>query len=218
MGGIAPIAKTPSAAPISGCCESLFVRLNDLPQEIHILGLTSCSRGEGVTTVATQLSATAARSLKLPVILVDCNLLHPSVHRVFGVPIGPGVCDALRDEAPLDEFVQPSPIPNLSLLTAGARNVRTPIQPWSLSFSRRLRALSEGAGLVIVDLPASTEASPPGIGKSLDAALLVVEAEKIGWEFAKRTTAVLKRAGVNVLGAVMNKRRYHLPGWLYEAL
>ena len=108
--------------PIADYCKALLVRLSDHPSELQTLGLTSCARGEGVTTVAAQLAATAATMTGQRVVLVDGNLLNPGVHRLFDVSLGPGLREALRQTAVVGEVVQASSVPNLSLLTAGEQH------------------------------------------------------------------------------------------------
>src|SRR5438309_355388 len=102
-----PEARVRSGPRISDYCESLFARLRASSKLIETLGLTSCSRNEGVSTVAAELAATAARSLGLPVVLVDCNLAHPAVDRVFDVPRGPGLSDVLTETAMARDVLQP---------------------------------------------------------------------------------------------------------------
>ena len=53
--------------------------------------------GEGKTTLATQLAMSLARHLRRTV-LVDFDLRRPALDGVFGVPLEPGVCEALRGE------------------------------------------------------------------------------------------------------------------------
>lgn len=208
--------------PLADYCQTLFARLGlgatDTSRPIRSLGVTSCSRGEGVTTVAAQLAATAARSLGLPVVLVDCNCANPGVHRAFDLPIGPGLRGALSETRPVSEFVQPSSVANLSLLTAGGPGQGTALELNSPNVACLLGELKQEFSLLIVDLPAIGHGVAAGIGALLDGLLLVVEAEKVRWEAAQRTTASLRGAGGNLLGVVMNKRKYHVPDWLYDNL
>jgi Mrp family chromosome partitioning ATPase len=204
--------------PISDYCEALFVRLSDYPHELQTVGLTSCTEGEGVTTIAAQLAATAARSMAHRVLLVDCNFGKPAIHRLFDVLLGPGLRDALRETAPISELVQPSPVANLSLLTAGEKRNDSDLAFTWPNLRHVFNALHQDFGLVIVDLPTVAQGVPAGLGALLDGLLLIVEAEKIRWQVAQRTASLLTTAGVNLLGVVMNKRPDHIPRWLYETL
>jgi len=45
-----------------------------------------------------------------------------------------------------------------------------------------------------------------------------VEAERTRWEVAENARKSIKSGNGNVLGVVLNKRRYHIPNWLYKRL
>src|SRR5262245_13930521 len=78
---------------------TLFRRIGwpsaDAVDGLQTIGVTSCESGEGVTTVATQLAATAAAIQKRPVLLVDANILRPATLRVFQLRPAMGLADAV---------------------------------------------------------------------------------------------------------------------------
>jgi Mrp family chromosome partitioning ATPase len=68
-------------------------------------------------------------------------------------------------------------------------------------------------------MPAVHDAGPNDrLAGLLDGVLFVIEAERVRWQVAERTTEHLRRANVRLLGAVLNKRRRHVPEWLYRTL
>lgn len=219
----APAAPVAPAAPRTAVADYCLTLLNQLGLEqnepdglMRAVGVTGCTRGEGASTVAANLAVTAATLLNQRVTLIDCNLSRPAVHRLFGVKLSPGLVHALREPSRIAEFLQPSRIENLTLLTAGE------VGDGSICASPNLTALLDAMNaqcdLTIVDLPCVSRSDCVGVGKCLDGVLLVVEAEKVRWEVAQRTSASLSGAGVNLVGAVMNKRRQHVPRWLYKTL
>jgi Mrp family chromosome partitioning ATPase len=46
----------------------------------------------------------------------------------------------------------------------------------------------------------------------------VIEAGKTRKQVALRAKEDLEQAGGNLLGVVMNKRKYHIPDWIYKRL
>jgi len=53
--------------------------------------------------------------------LIDCDLRRPRLHKALGVNSIPGLSNYLTGSATLEEVLQPTSIPNLSIITAGAR-------------------------------------------------------------------------------------------------
>jgi capsular exopolysaccharide synthesis family protein len=81
--------------------------------------LVASARGwEGRTSVAANL-ATALAYAGDKVILVDADLQHPSLSRVFGTGHRPGLGDLLAGRALLEEAAVPTDVPGLRLVTAG---------------------------------------------------------------------------------------------------
>jgi Mrp family chromosome partitioning ATPase len=74
-------------------------------------------------------------------------------------------------------------------------------------------------GAVIVDIPAPTEStSSILLASETDGVVLVVEAEQADARVALRAKQSLLDARANIVGVVLNKRRQHVPGWLYRLL
>ncbi|QDT34629.1 polysaccharide biosynthesis tyrosine autokinase [Thalassoglobus polymorphus] len=93
--------------------------------------ITSASDGEGKTSNACHLAASLARSGR-KVVLVDCDMRRPTVHRVFRLNSAHGFCEILRGDKPLEGAAQPTPTPGLSVIPAGRVD------------SAALQALAEG--------------------------------------------------------------------------
>ncbi|NQU20788.1 MAG: AAA family ATPase [Candidatus Nealsonbacteria bacterium] len=80
--------------------------------------VTSATTGEGKTSLATQLAMSLARSNRRTV-LVDFDLRRPAFDGVFGLPLQPGVCEALRGESNISEVPSETGAENLFVVTAG---------------------------------------------------------------------------------------------------
>lgn len=184
---------------------------------LRSIGVASCARHEGVTTVATGLAVAAARLSADPVLLIDANFSNPALHAAFGLSQGPGLAEVLMNEASLAEVAQVTPLPNLKILTAGepARLPRTPVDP--AAFGQLVDSLWTEPGLVVVDLPPVDDGSAAWtFAGVLAGTLLVVEAERIHAQAARRAKTTLEQQGAHLLGVVFNKRNQHIPSWLYR--
>ena len=88
------------------------------PGQSRVVLVSSAMPGEGKTTLATQLAMSLARHLRRTV-LVDFDLRRPVLDGVFGLPLEPGVCDALRGKGDVGGMIRPTSTEHLSVLTAG---------------------------------------------------------------------------------------------------
>ncbi len=83
--------------------------------------VSSATAGEGKSTLASHL-ATSLAGAGRRTILVDFDLRRPALHRVFDLPLQPGLNDVLRETSALDAVIQLTQIPNLTFLSAGRRS------------------------------------------------------------------------------------------------
>lgn len=213
---------SPLSEPVQEYCETLLSRVlwseDATALRLRVLGVTSCRRGEGVSTVASQLAVAAATSGRLSVLLIDANLARPMVHRTFRVSQSPGWSDVLGDSRKTRAAIRPSRIKRLSVLPAGMENRRG----WPYDgddVSDVIKTLRADFELILFDLPAVEQTSAAlRLARLLDGVFLVVEAERVRYEVAQRTRELIHRADVRLLGAVLNKRRQYVPNWLYRTL
>jgi capsular exopolysaccharide synthesis family protein len=87
-------------------------------EQCRVLMVSSATGGEGKTTLATQLALSLARAGRRTV-LVDFDLRRPAFDEVFGLPLEPGVCEVLRQQAELSSLVHQTATGNLAVVTAG---------------------------------------------------------------------------------------------------
>jgi polysaccharide biosynthesis transport protein len=87
-------------------------------EQCRVIMVSSAMGGEGKTTLATQLALSLARAQRRTV-LVDFDLRRPAFDEIFGVPLEPGVCEALRGQTAVFSLVHELATKNLSVLTAG---------------------------------------------------------------------------------------------------
>jgi capsular exopolysaccharide synthesis family protein len=194
--------------------ESLLQRLALLGGTPSVLGVTSCASGEGVSTVAVSLAATAASFGHGPVLLIDANLERPAVHRRLGVKPCPGLAEILADRT-RPASLQPSSVANLVVLAAGGTEDR-PTCSWPIAaLGEIFQMFKKEFVLIVVDLPPTAGAGyVTPLTAVMDGILLVVEAERICREVVHRQKELLAQANARLLGVVVNKQRRHIPAAL----
>ena len=170
---------------------------------LRMLGITSSRRGEGASTIAVQLAAAAARDGDRRVLLVDSDFARPSVQRVFGLPLEPGWADVLREGEACEAYVRATPRADLFVLPAGALNDKPSRAFDALELGVAVKEFAVDFDLVVFDMPPAGETSfALRLAGLLDAVLLVVEADLIPAEVVRRTSELLKRAGMSVGGCL----------------
>ncbi|MDZ7289553.1 MAG: CpsD/CapB family tyrosine-protein kinase [candidate division KSB1 bacterium] len=192
----------------------LYSKLKNLygAAEMKNLLVTSSMMGEGKSTVSALLACTIARYRNTKTILVDCDLRRPRVHQLFGLPKDEGVADVLAGTRKLDTCFKRTAIENLRLLTSGG----LVDNPTELFNSPRLRDLFSEIKFyfdtVIVDSPPIIPVTDTLIlSPEMDGALMVIKAGVTHKEVVKRAVDMMRNAGFNILGTVINNQKSVLP-------
>ena len=185
-------------------------------KELRSLLVTSCRTGEGKSTSAACLAHALAVQGRAKVILVDGDLGDPHLHELLGVPAAPGLSDILQGRATLDQAVHATEYPRLSVLPSGASATEVANHLDIQGLGPILKDLVGRFQYIIFDGGAvQTSSDACVVGKLFDGVLLVVECEKTKWELLELAKDKISQAGGNVLGVVLNRRRYYLPRVLY---
>ena len=175
---------------------------------LRTLGVASCRRGEGASTVAAHLAITAAAATNRRVLLVDGDWTAPTLHLLMGCQRKPGLREAVGRPEHALEWVHESDIPHLSFLPAGGSSADGERAWDGQSASAFLETVRCEFALVVFALPAGlAEHSALQLASLLDGVLVVIEAESTPRETALQLKALAAGANVNLLGAVLNQRR-----------
>jgi len=180
-------------------------RIDSLAAErpIKSVAITSPNANEGKSTAAINLATVTAMSVGSQVLLMDCDLRRPSVHRSLGLEPQLGLAEVLRDEASMDEAVLKMESLNLDVLAVRGQ----PSNPSELLASARMRSLVEEASdrydRIILDTPATLGVPDAKIVSELcDGLVMVVRAGVTPREHVEAALDVLDRR--RLLGLVLN--------------
>ncbi len=156
----------------------LFPEKGVPPKNIMV---TSASPGEGKTFVATNLAATIAQNIDEYVLLIDCDLRAPFVHKVFGLNNPPGLSEYLSQARPLSSLLVKTFLEKLTILPSGA----IPPNPSELLSSEQMRRLLSEVKArykdryVIIDTPPPYLTSETNaLARHVDGIILVVSQGK----------------------------------------
>jgi Mrp family chromosome partitioning ATPase len=138
--------------------------------------------GEGKTYCAINLAIALAAERDVEVVLVDADVLNPSITRRLGIEAGAGLMDAVADKSlKPEELVSPTDINGLYILPAGTSSARDAEYLTSNRTGEVLDRLTRGAPnrFVIFDTPPALAASAAAeLAAYVGQALLVVRADE----------------------------------------
>jgi capsular exopolysaccharide synthesis family protein len=185
----------------------------------RLVGVTASRHGEGTTTTAAVFASILARRRGGRVAAVEANLRSPSFDSVFGIRRDGGFAELIQGQKPLSEIALPSEVANLFVIGCGHSALGAPALFDSAAVAGALDQLRSHFDFVVFDLPPTNVYGDACIlGHHLDAALIVIEADRTRVPEVERTRRSLERAGVKIVGSVLNRRRSYIPAFLEEML
>jgi capsular exopolysaccharide synthesis family protein len=166
--------------------------------------VTSSQAGEGKTTTAVNIAITLSQTGE-KVILLDCDMRNPRVHKVIGLENTNGMSTYLSGNADLSAMIQQSEIPNLFVVSAG----RIPPNPAELLGSPRMK---QGLGLldeyfdhIVIDSPPVLSVTDARIiGTLVDGVVLVIKGSETPKEAVQRTKRLLQEVHAHIIGTLLN--------------
>jgi Mrp family chromosome partitioning ATPase len=117
------------------------------------IGVTSCLRGEGRSTIAIGMAAAAYHVYGLRAILVELDFERPSLAARLGIDPGPGVAEILRQEASIEECLHLPDDGSLGAIVMGDAGANPSAMLSSLRTSNLVQDLGGLCDVVIADLP-----------------------------------------------------------------
>ena len=185
----------------------------------RVIMVTSAVDGEGTSTVSREFAETLALTNEVDTLLVDANLRKPSHHRTFRAQEAPGLTDVVLGGVTADDGIQTTSVPHLSLITAGRRVVAPPRVFADPTLPDLIGSIRRRFQMTVIDMPPVLSFSEGvQLSRHVDGVLLVIRAGRTKRQLIELAAAQLEDAGANVVGAVLNRRRFHIPRMIYERL
>ncbi|MGQ9688169.1 MAG: polysaccharide biosynthesis tyrosine autokinase, partial [Desulfobaccales bacterium] len=193
--------------------------MDDPPKAIVV---TSPHPQEGKSTIAVNLALALTLDGRRVVIL-DCDLRKPGLHKVFQMENTQGLTSFLRGDVPLAEILRPTEMDHLVLVPAGP----IPSNPSELlnsqSFKNLLQNLRRDFQNIIIDTPSTLGfADARVVALQADGVLMVVKHQSTSREAGRLARQNFTQINARLLGIVLNQvgsrdvRRYALDHKYYD--
>ncbi len=178
--------------------------------------VTSSRAGEGKTTTAIKIATALSKNVTGRVLLVDGNTLNPQLHSIYSLNANPGLAESLQGGTDLQSTIQATKVSNLDVMVSGSSDSGSGDINDSNTFAHKLAQLKQSYEYVIFDGTSVLSSSRAcQIARHFDGVILTVECENTKWEVLDLAREKIDNVGGNVLGVILNKRRYYVPKALY---
>ena len=179
------------------------IEYSSFDDEYRVIVVTSSVPGEGKSTTAGNLAIALAQSGN-KVLLVDCDMRKPSIHKKFKISNAAGTAVLLLRKKSFEEVANDYN-ENLTIITA----VKIPPNPSEMLASRAMTAfikeMKNEFKYIILDTPplqAVTDAQV--LSTKADGVLLVVRAGSTKKELVSNSVDLINKVHGKVIGTVLN--------------
>ena len=190
----------------------VYFEVKNLPHKPKLVGVTSCGRGAGVSTIATGVAASLSEMGEGNVLLVDMNIEGGAAQHFHKGKPNCGLDSALRAETREKALVRE----NLYVATESVRSEELP-QVLPKRFAGLISKIrSSDYDYIIFDMPPVAETTTTfRAARLMDMMLLVIEAEKTNQDVVRRVISLLAESKANV-SVVLNKTQTYVPARLHQ--
>jgi len=194
--------------------ESFYQLVTSLRYSAHsparVIAFTSAEQGDGKSTVVMNTAISMAK-MKSRVLLIDCDLRRPTLHRKLRISNDTGLSDILVGIATLESEVRPTEHADVFLLPSGRKAPNPLALLQSDEFRRLLRRARESYDFILIDCPAlQSIVDSVVIAVQAEGTVLVVSASKSEGRLVRDSIAKLRSVdGISFLGVVLNRIKPH---------
>ena len=167
--------------------------------------VTSALPGEGKSFVSSNLALTIAQNIDKHVLLIDCDMRRPTVHKLFGYENVPGLSNYLVGEQALSDLLIKTGNNHLSILPGGP----VPPNPAELLSSNRMlallrevRARYDDRYIIIDSPPPHLTAESKALAQFVDGIILVLKLGQTDRDLVSELVGKFQKE--KILGVVAN--------------
>lgn len=197
-----------------GLHQSINSLLPDLQKRvIQFLGTRD---NEGTSTIAREFAIVSVMKFGRSTLLLDASGQYNSALNITSVNY---LEETIQNNEPIDKAIYQVADSSLFLCQFFKEAHFTPKTFDSFVIDDLLKKLALRFDLILIDSPPATTFSISlAVSNKISGVVLVMEAEKTRWPVVDSIKDTIMKKGGKVLGIVLNKRRYHIPNFIYKRL
>lgn len=179
------------------------IQYSSFDKKYKTIVITSANPGEGKSITAGNLALTLAEG-ESKVLLVDCDMRKPSVHKNFKVTNTHGLSDVLLQKQKVMDVAH-NYKDNLYIITSGKIPPNPAEMLASKSMTLFLEEMQEHFDYIVLDTPpVNIVADPQILSTKADGTLVVVRASVTKKDDVKSSIDTLKKVNADIIGTVLN--------------
>lgn len=184
-----------------------------------IVEMLSANRGEGVSSVVRGLAQAAAAVASARVLICDATPERANFGYFRVQPAAANLDDFAAKRADLRDTIVEVPRSGVDLCALSDPEAGHRVAINIGAVDAVFETLRERYDLILVDAPPTNRnVLGPALAKKVDGVVLVVEAERTRSPIAAAALHAIEVNSGRILGVVLNKRRLHIPGFIYRWL
>lgn len=199
------IVKKDPKSPISESYREIRtnIRFANVDSNIKKILVTSSVAGEGKSTTVSNLACTLADEGN-NVLLLDCDLRKPTLHKKFSVKNHTGLMNILIEKQDYREYIQPI-YEGLDLLTTGSIPSNPSEILGSNSMKHLLEEMEKDYDYVLIDTaPIIAVTDPLVIATYIDGVILVIRADSTPVDLVRSSVDKLEKINAKIIGSILN--------------
>jgi len=178
--------------------------LSSADQAPQVILVCSAAPHEGKTITAANIAIAMAQAGS-KVLIMDCDMRRPKIHKLFGIDRDKGMSNILAGSCNMGDSIFHTTVQNMDIMTSGP----IPPNPSEILVSNRMKEIIEQVRTryerIIIDSPPITAVTDAAIISNLvDGVIIVIRANDTHREIVKNGIAHLKSINAHILGAVLN--------------
>jgi len=174
---------------------------------------------EGATTLASSYANLLGMTSRERVLLIEMNARRPSLFWRMGLSSPEGVTHLFSGQSQAAAVIQATAAQHFDVLHVGEKDPTKIQLHLEAAFPQLLENALKSYDVVIVDAPPIVlSPETPPMASMVDGVVVVVQCGKTKREVVQRALGMIGQCKGKVLGLVLNRKKYHIPDFIYRRL